>query len=116
MRLPKASSSSTGNRIVWQAARAGPAPVWSQRGLEGANRLGHMAGQDDVPGRPIILIPLFRQRHRLEREGSRIFSLIVADDVGQLAFGYPGGVADLRHRNRLAKTIHDGFDLRFVAL
>jgi hypothetical protein len=57
-----------------------------------------------------------RQRDRLDRECAGILLLVVADDRGQLALRYPGGIADLRHRDGFNKTVLDGLDLGRVAL
>src|ERR1039458_3411992 len=69
--------------------------------------------RDDLALRPA---PLLRQADRLERERTWILPLVVADDVGQLAFRDPSGIADLRHRDWFGEAVRDGFDLGLVAL
>jgi len=59
---------------------------------------------------------LLRQRDRLQRERAGVLGLVVADDVGQLAFRDSAGIADLRHRDRFGKTVLDGVDFGVVAL
>ena len=52
------------------------------------------------------------QSDGLDRERAGIVSLVVADDVGQLAFRDPSGIADLRHRDRFGEAFRYGIDLR----
>ena len=61
-------------------------------------------------------IALLRQRDGLDRKWARILLLVVTDDVGQLAFRDPRGIADLSHRNRLGESVLDDLDLGLVAL
>src|ERR1700681_3193768 len=58
---------------------------------------------------------LLRKRDGLDCERARILLLVVADDVGQLAFRDPRGIADLRHRDGLGEAVLDGLDLGLVA-
>src|SRR5216684_4761984 len=66
-------------------------------------------------GTLLSISALLRKHDRLDRERARILLLVVADDMRQLAFRDPQGIADLRHRDRLGEAILDGVDLGFVA-
>src|SRR5580700_4785757 len=59
---------------------------------------------------------LIRQCDRLDGEGTRVFSLVGAEQERRLAFRDPAGVADHRHGNGLDETILNGLDLRRVVL
>src|SRR6266851_1649294 len=66
-------------------------------------------------GTLLSISALLRKHDRLDRERAGILLLVVADDVGQLAFRDPRDIADLRHRDRLSEAVLDGLDLGLVA-
>jgi hypothetical protein len=64
---------------------------------------------------PVSGRALLRQRDGLDRKRAGVLLLVVADDVRQLTFRDPRGIADLCYRDGFGEAVLDGLDLGLFA-